>query len=215
MLLNLAENYSVKILTIIFILNYKLIRKYFESTMIRNFSAESFTALTLLLTLLFADGNYAQDKKIRVSPKAGVSQTVGLTDISISYSRPGVKGRTIWGELVPYGKVWRAGADEATKITFSTDVLIEGKKLAAGSYSFFVIPNKNEWTVIFNKVSDQWGAFEYNESQDAIRFKVKPQTIDFQEWLTYSFYKTSETSALISLVWEKMKIIFKVEGSKK
>jgi len=214
-LLNLAENYSVKILTIIFILNYKLIRKYFESTMIRNFSAESFTALTLLLTLLFADGNYAQDKKIRVSPKAGVSQTVGLTDISISYSRPGVKGRTIWGELVPYGKVWRAGADEATKITFSTDVLIEGKKLAAGSYSFFVIPNKNEWTVIFNKVSDQWGAFEYNESQDAIRFKVKPQTIDFQEWLTYSFYKTSETSALISLVWEKMKIIFKVEGSKK
>lgn len=183
--------------------------------MIRNFSAESFTALTLLLTLLFADGNYAQDKKIRVSPKAGVSQTVGLTDISISYSRPGVKGRTIWGELVPYGKVWRAGADEATKITFSTDVLIEGKKLAAGSYSFFVIPNKNEWTVIFNKVSDQWGAFEYNESQDAIRFKVKPQTIDFQEWLTYSFYKTSETSALISLVWEKMKIIFKVEGSKK
>lgn len=215
MLLNLAENYSVKILTIIFILNYKLIRKYFESTMIRNFSAESFTALTLLLTLLFADGNYAQDKKIRVSPKAGVSQTVGLTDISISYSRPGVKGRTIWGELVPYGKVWRAGADEATKITFSTDVLIEGKKLAAGSYSFFIIPNKNEWTVIFNKVSDQWGAFEYNESQDAIRFKVKPQTIDFQEWLTYSFYKTSETSALISLVWEKMKIIFKVEGSKK
>ncbi|HMU43944.1 MAG TPA: DUF2911 domain-containing protein, partial [Ignavibacteriaceae bacterium] len=192
-----------------------VIRKYFESTMIRNFSAESFTALTLLLTLLFADGNYAQDKKIRVSPKAGVSQTVGLTDISISYSRPGVKGRTIWGELVPYGKVWRAGADEATKITFSTDVLIEGKKLAAGSYSFFVIPNKNEWTVIFNKVSDQWGAFEYNESQDAIRFKVKPQTIDFQEWLTYSFYKTSETSALISLVWEKMKIIFKVEGSKK
>ena len=215
MLLNLAENYSVKILTIIFILNYNLIRQYFESTMIRNFSAESFTALTLLLTLLFADGNYAQDKKIRVSPKAGVSQTVGLTDISISYSRPGVKGRTIWGELVPYGKVWRAGADEATKITFSTDVLIEGKKLAAGSYSFFVIPNKNEWTVIFNKVSDQWGAFEYNESQDAIRFKVKPQTIDFQEWLTYSFYKTSETSALISLVWEKMKIIFKVEGSKK
>lgn len=183
--------------------------------MFRIFSTESFTALTLVLIVLFADVNYAQDRKIRVSPKAGVSQTVGLTDISISYSRPGVKGRTIWGELVPYGKVWRAGADEATKITFSTDVLIEGKKLSAGSYSFFVIPNKNEWTIIFNKVSDQWGAFEYNESQDALRLKVKTQPIDFQEWLTYSFYKTSDSTALISLVWEKMKVIFKVEGSKK
>ena len=183
--------------------------------MIRIFSTVSFTALTLLLTLLFADGNYAQDRKIRVSPKAGVSQTVGLTDISISYSRPGVKGRSIWGELVPYGKVWRAGADEATKITFSTDVLIEGKKLSAGSYSFFVIPNKNEWTIIFNKVADQWGAFEYNESQDALRLKVKTQSIDFQEWLTYSFYKNSDSTVLISLVWEKMKVIFKVEGSKK
>ncbi|MBK6914764.1 MAG: DUF2911 domain-containing protein [Ignavibacteriales bacterium] len=183
--------------------------------MIRIFSTVSFTALILVLTLLFADGNYAQDRKIRVSPKAGVSQTVGLTDISISYSRPGVKGRSIWGELVPYGKVWRAGADEATKITFSTDVLIEGKKLSAGSYSFFVIPNKNEWTIIFNKVADQWGAFEYNESQDALRLKVKTQSIDFQEWLTYSFYKTSDSTALISLVWEKMKVIFKVEGSKK
>lgn len=183
--------------------------------MIRIFSVESFAALTLAITLLFAEGSYTQNQKIRVSPKAGVSQTVGLTDISISYSRPGVKGRTIWGELVPYGKVWRAGADEATKITFSTDVLIEGKKLLAGSYSFFVIPNKNEWTIIFNKVSDQWGAFEYNETQDALRLKVKTQTIDFQEWLTYSFYKTSDNTALISLVWEKMKIIFKVEGSKK
>ena len=183
--------------------------------MIRIFSTVSFTALILVLTLLFADGNYAQDRKIRVSPKAGVSQTVGVTDISISYSRPGVKGRIIWGELVPYGKVWRAGADEATKITFSTDVLIEGKKLSAGSYGLFVIPNKNEWTIIFNKVADQWGAFEYNESQDALRLKVKTQSIDFQEWLTYSFYKTSDSTALISLVWEKMKVIFKVEGSKK
>jgi len=183
--------------------------------MIRIFSIVSFSILLLLITLIFVEGNYAQNKKIRVSPKAGVSQTVGLTDISISYSRPGVKGRSVWGDLVPYGKVWRAGADEATKITFSTDVLIEGKKLSAGSYSFFVIPNKNEWTIIFNKVADQWGAFEYNESQDALRLKVKTQSIDFQEWLTYSFYKTSENTALISLVWEKIKVIFVVEGSKK
>lgn len=181
----------------------------------RTFSPFFLKIMILVFVIFLYIDNYAQDKKIRLSPKAGVSQVVGLTDISISYSRPGVKGRTIWGELVPYGKVWRAGADEATKITFNTDVLIEGKKLSAGSYSFFVIPNKNEWTIIFNKVADQWGAFEYNESQDALRFKVKTQSIDFQEWLTYSFYKTSDSTALISLVWEKLKVIFKVEGSQK
>src|SRR5512146_2489926 len=106
--------------------------------------------------------SYAQQKeeKVRISPKASVSQTIGFTDVTISYSRPGVKARKIWGDLVPYDKVWRAGANEATKITFSTDVMVEGKKLSAGSYGFFVIPGKKEWTLIFNKVADQWGAFE-------------------------------------------------------
>ncbi len=132
----------------------------------------------ILLAILFLSGVQAQEqKKPRISPKAGVMQIIGLTEVNISYSRPGVKGRSIWGGLVPYGKVWRAGADEATKFTFSSDVMIEGKKLTKGSYSFFTIPQKGEWIIIFNKVADQWGAFEYNEAEDQFRFTVKPETV--------------------------------------
>ena len=155
-------------------------------------------------------------KKVRVSPKAGVFQTIGITDVNVSYSRPGVKNRKIWGELVPYNKVWRAGADEATKITFSTDVIIEGKKLPAGSYGFFAIPGENEWTLIFNKVSDQWGAFTYNESEDALRIKVKPVSNTNHEWLFYSFTDmippSAPISAQLNLIWEKLKVSFKIEG---
>ncbi|NWF89949.1 MAG: DUF2911 domain-containing protein [Ignavibacteriaceae bacterium] len=164
--------------------------------------------------MFFLTAEYlAQDylKKLRVSPKAEVMQVVGLTQINISYSRPGVKGRKIWGNLVPYNKVWRAGADEATKITFSKEVKIEGKKLAAGSYSFFVIPNKKEWTVIFNKVADQWGAFEYNEAEDVLRLKVKPKTAEFEEWLRYDINKMGDYSANICLHWEKLKMNLKLE----
>jgi len=166
-----------------------------------------------LIILGFISQSYSQDylKKLRISPKAEVMQVVGTTQVNISYSRPGVKARKIWGTLVPYNKIWRAGADEATKITFSTDVKIEGKKLSAGSYSFFVIPNKKEWTIIFNKVANQWGAFEYNEAEDVLRIKLKPKTAEFEEWLKYEINKTGNYSANISLQWEKSKIIFKLE----
>lgn len=159
--------------------------------------------------------NFAQNGKqeVRISPKAGITQQVGLTDITITYGRPGVKDRTIWGKLVPFDAVWRAGANEATKIVFSTDVIIEGKKLKKGSYSFFTIPGKKDWTIIFNKVADQWGAFEYNESQDALRIKVKPEKGNWQEWLAYTITKVSDTSAVIRLEWEKLRIPFKVEVS--
>jgi hypothetical protein len=157
---------------------------------------------------------FAQNKeeKVRISPKAEVMQVIGFTEVRIIYSRPGVKGREIWGGLVPYNQVWRAGANEATKFIFSTDVYIEGKLLKAGSYSFFAIPGKNEWTLIFNKVADQWGAFEYNEAQDAIRIKVKHEkSITHQEWLTYTITKTSDYSAVVRLEWEKLKVPFKIE----
>ena len=169
--------------------------------------------LSSLLILGFVSQSVAQDylKKLRVSPKAEVMQVVGLTKVTISYSRPGVKGRKIQGALVPYDKVWRAGADEATKITFTTDVKIEGKKLSAGSYSFFVIPTKKEWTIIFNKVADQWGAFEYNEAEDALRIKVKPKAVEFEEWLKYEFTKTDDYSANLCLHWEKSKVVLKLE----
>src|SRR6187431_3228823 len=102
-----------------------------------------------------ADASSAADLKLpRTSQKAQVMQTVGLTDVTITYSRPGVKGRTIWGDLVPYDKVWRTGANEATAITFSTDVKVNGQPLAAGTYSLHTIPTKNDWTVIFNKKAE-------------------------------------------------------------
>jgi hypothetical protein len=180
--------------------------------------------LFVLLILAVSVSVFAQDKKqdkkhekpvekkVRVSPKAGVFQTIGITDVDVSYSRPGVKNRKIWGELVPFNKVWRAGADEATKITFSTDVLIEGKKLPAGAYGFFAIPGENEWTLIFNKISDQWGAFTYNEAEDALRIKVKPVSNTNHDWLLYSFTEMTPTSAQLNLIWEKLKVSFKIEG---
>jgi hypothetical protein len=174
-----------------------------------------FCSLLCCLVLLTVSNSNAQNDKIRVSPKAWVGQTIGYTDFNIVYSRPGVKDRKIWGELVPFNKVWRAGANEATKITISTDVVIEGKKLAKGAYSFFAIPGEKEWILLFNKVADQWGAFEYNESEDALRVKVKAQKSDNQEWLLYEIGKTGETSAVVSLEWEKLKVSFKVEGAEK
>lgn len=173
----------------------------------------SFALFIICSVLVIYNNTEAQNnkKEVRVSPKAEVMQQVGFTEVLINYSRPGVKGRTIWGKLVPYDAVWRAGADEATKIIFSTDVTIEGKKLKKGSYSFFAIPGKNEWTIIFNKVADQWGAFEYNESEDALRIKVKTEKSNWQEWLSYTINKASDTSAVIRLEWEKIKVPFKVE----
>jgi hypothetical protein len=182
-----------------------------------------FVVFTLLFSMsAFAQQNKKQDKKtdvkktdvkkVRVSPKAGIFQTIGLTDVNVSYSRPGVKNRKIWGDLVPYNKVWRAGADEATKITFSTDVMIEGKKLSAGAYSFFAIPGESEWILIFNKIADQWGAFTYNDSADALRVKVKPVANTNHEWLLYSFTDMTPTSAQLNLIWEKLKVPFKIDG---
>lgn len=171
------------------------------------------TYLFIALTFLISTSVYAQNSKeeVRISPKAEVMQKIGLTDVSISYGRPGVKSRTIWGKLVPYDAVWRAGANEATKFVFSTDVYIEGKFLKKGSYSFFAIPGTKEWTLIFNKIADQWGAFEYNESQDALRIKVKPEEGNWQEWLAYTITRTSDTSAVVRLEWEKLKVPFKIE----
>jgi hypothetical protein len=170
--------------------------------------------LLLISLVLISSQSYSQnDKKVRVSPKASVLQTVGFTEVRIDYNRPGVKERVIWGGLVPYNKVWRAGANEATKFTFSTDVKINGKTIKAGSYSFFVIPTKENWTIIINKVADQWGAFEYNEAEDALRFEVTPEEGGMQEWLAYTITKTSDNSAIVRLEWEKLKVPFTIEVS--
>jgi hypothetical protein len=169
--------------------------------------------LAVFLILQTSIDVYSQNKEeVRLSPKAMVEQTVGFTEITIDYSRPGVKGRKIWGGLVPYNVVWRAGANEATKITFSTDVKIDGKKLKAGSYGFFAIPGQKTWILIFNKVANQWGAFEYNDVEDALRIEVTPmQNNCWQEWLAYTISKSSENKAVVMLEWEKLKVPFNVE----
>jgi len=183
-----------------------------------NFCGKLLSVTTILLAAfilgMYSGESYAQEKEeVRISPKAMVQQTVGFTEVKIEYGRPGVKGRTIWGGLVPYDVVWRAGANEATKITFSTDVKIDGKKLKAGSYSFFAIPTKKTWTIIFNKVVNQWGAFEYNDVEDALRIVVTPikENTCWQEWLAYTITKSSDKKAVVMLEWEKLKVPFNVE----
>ncbi len=147
----------------------------------------------------------------RVSPAASVSQTVGVTEITITYSRPGVKGRVIWGDLVPYGKVWRTGANEATTIAFADDVTIDGHALPAGRYSLATIPTPETWTVIFNKVADMWGMYTYKAEEDALRITVKPRTAPFTEWLTFGFPELTPDSAVVAMTWEKLEVPFTVK----
>lgn len=149
---------------------------------------------------------------VRPSPRANVAQQIGTAEVVIAYGRPQVKGREIWGKVVPWNRVWRAGANEATTISFSRDLLIEGQKLAAGTYSFFVIPAQDDWTAIFNRVSHQWGAFNYNSEFDALRVKIKPQTAETQEWLSFSFEPANEQSAHLILRWEKIKLSLKLDA---
>jgi hypothetical protein len=166
-----------------------------------------FSSVTLVLAALAffcSQVSHAQLKLPRPSPNAEVMQVVGPTTIKVDYSRPGVKGREIWGKLVPYNQVWRAGANDATTVTFSTEVTIDGKKLAAGSYSFFVLPSANEWTFIFNSEPKQWGAFNYNKEKDVLRLTVKPEAASQQEWMSYNFEDLKPSSCKFVLRWEKL-----------
>jgi tetratricopeptide (TPR) repeat protein len=157
--------------------------------------------------------------------KAEITERIGITDISIHYNRPGVKGRegAIWGKLIPVGYVdqgfgtskaapWRAGANENTTITFSTDVLIEGQPLPAGKYGFFVAYDPSSCTLIFSRNSTSWGSFFYDQGEDVLRVNVKPVPLDKEvEWLKYEFQDEKEASATVALEWEKLSIPFKVE----
>jgi pimeloyl-ACP methyl ester carboxylesterase len=147
----------------------------------------------------------------RTSPRASVMQAVGGAEIEIAYGRPAVKARPVWGELVPAGRVWRAGANEATRFTFSRDVRIEGHALAAGTYTFFAIPGPAEWTVIFNRVPRQWGAFDYNPVFDALRLTVKPAEAPHEEYLRYGIEPAGANAAVVTLAWEKRTVAFRIE----
>jgi hypothetical protein len=172
-------------------------------------------AIIILLSgmlLLSMESIGQQIQMPQASPAAYISQKVGLTDVSIEYSRPSIKGRKIFGELVPYGEVWRTGANAATILTFSTDVSIEGNSVKAGSYALYTIPAKNEWTIIFSKNTKLWGAVGYNAEEDILRFKVKPKkTGQKYETMEISFVDMSDTGATISVKWENTGVEFRIE----
>src|ERR1043166_9427997 len=199
--------------------------------------------LAMLLAVGCAGHAFAQQpplaiKPIRPSQKASVMQTIGVHDITITYSRPAVKGRTIFADapasmeerakgeatldnqnerkpgepIVPYNHVWRAGANEATMFQVTDDVLINGQPLKAGTYSMHTVPGKDEWTIIFNSDAGQWGSFTYDNKKDVLRVKTKPQPVsDNQEWLMYSFDPVTDTSAQVNIRWEKLRVPFTVE----
>lgn len=164
------------------------------------------SVLALSLFMVFSV-NAQKDKSKRKSPPAQVSQEIDGKKITIDYSRPSKKGRDIFGSLEAYGKVWRTGANESTWIELSGDVEVEGKKLAAGKYGLFTIPGKDEWTIIFNKKWDGWGAYEYKEADDVLRVKVKPTaTNEVVEMLSIDIEKSGD----VTIAWDKTKVAFSI-----
>ena len=198
-------------------------------------SSVSFFAV--LFVLCFAASAFAQITVPRPSQSASVMQRIGVTDVTVTYSRPGVKGRKIWGDplpeqadvkgeatlddqnkrpkdaaIVPYGHIWRTGANEATMFTVTDDVLINGQKLAAGTYSLHTIPTKDEWTIVFNGTANQWGSFSYDPAKDTLRVKAKPQWVnENQEWLAFNIDPVGEDSAQVNIRWEKISVPFTVK----
>jgi hypothetical protein len=180
---------------------------------------------------------FAQITTPRPSPKASVMQRIGVTDVTITYSRPGVKNRQIWGDplpeqakvkgeatldnqnerpkgapIVPWGHMWRTGANEATMFVVTDEVLINGQKLPAGSYSLHTIPTKDEWTIVFNGTANQWGSFNYDPAKDTLRVKAKPEWVQTsQEWLSYSIDPVTDDSAQVNIRWEKVSVPFIVK----
>jgi len=188
--------------------------------------------------LCLAAAASAQVTLPRPSQKASVMQRIGVTDVTITYSRPAVKGRKIWGDplpgqttdvkgeatlddqnkrpkdaaIVPWGHVWRTGANEATMFVVSDDVLINGQKLPAGSYSLHTIPSKDEWTIVFNGTANQWGSFDYDPAKDTLRVKAKPEWVNSsEEYLSYSFDPVTDDSAQVNIRWEKISVPFTVK----
>ncbi len=198
----------------------------------------SITIFAALFVLCFAISASGQVVVPQPSQKASVMQRIGVTDVTITYFRPGVKGRKIWGDplpeqaasakgeatldnqtvrpkdaaIVPYGHVWRTGANDATTFIVSDDVLINGQKLAAGTYSLHTIPAKDEWTIVFNGTANQWGSFNYDAAKDTLRVKAKPASVnENQEWLAFSFDPVGEDSAQVNIRWEKISVPFTVK----
>src|SRR5687767_2619144 len=202
----------------------------------RTLKRSSIAICASIFVFCFAVSASAQVILPRASQKASVMQRIGVTDVTITYSRPGVKGRKIWGDplpeqtakgeatldnqnerpkgapIVPWGHMWRTGANEATMFVVTDDVLINGQKLPAGSYSLHTIPNKDEWTIVFNGTANQWGSFNYDPAKDTLRVKAKPAPLtENQEWLQFTIDPINDNSARVNIRWEKLTVPFTVE----
>lgn len=176
----------------------------------------SFTkkAVLLLAGICCMQLAHAQIDMPQASPKATLQTRVGLTDVEVVYSRPGLKGRdkTIFGDLIPFGKIWRTGANESTKITFAEEVTVNGEPLAAGTYALYTIPGENEWTVIFHNNLELWGEMGYKEEEDALRVTVKPTSIPYpQETFTIDFSSYTNNSAALTILWDNTVVSVPIE----
>jgi hypothetical protein len=193
----------------------------------KRFFIGTLSLLTAFMLTVIPSSTQGQEKEARKSLKASVTQRLGIdTDITFDFSRPGMKGRKIWGDLVPYGMApgndysegkaypWRAGANENTTIEFNNDLLVEGIKLPAGKYGIHMIPSEKDWIIIFSKNNAAWGSFAYNPEEDALRVTVQPVQAPHEEWLTYGFDDLAGTSATAFLHWVKIKVPFKIELTK-
>jgi tetratricopeptide (TPR) repeat protein len=171
------------------------------------------TPLALLFAVLVADAAAQAPPLVlpRVSQRASVSQTVGLTEITITYDRPGINGREVWGKLVPYDSVWRAGANVNTVLAVTSPVKVQGQPLAAGRYGVHMIPTAGTWTVILSREANAWGSFSYDPKEDVLRVKATPKPSEPVERLIYTFDDPDDSSVLATLRWEKLAVPVKIE----
>lgn len=168
--------------------------------------------IAVLFCLVLNQQANAQIKLPQASPAAMVKQTIGLTDITVRYHAPGVKGRQIFGSLVPYGKLWRAGANEATLITFEDDLFLNHERVPAGTYSFFILPeNETDWNIVLNKDTTLWGLEGYSELNDVAYLRVTPKKIPFQETLQFAFSDISTNTGTLNLSWENSQVSIRIE----
>src|SRR5688500_8851832 len=166
----------------------------------------SFLLFVFLLIPVLASAQVPGLTTPDASPAATTTQVIGLTEMAVSYHRPAVNGRKVWGGIVPYDQVWRAGANENTTVSFSTPVTVNGTNLATGTYGLHMIPTTGNWTVIFSRESGAWGSFSYDQKEDAARVTARPQNAEFQERLGFSFDEPTRDSVVLAMRWEKVRL---------
>jgi hypothetical protein len=173
-------------------------------------SIRTITVVVALGLAISAASAFAQGppalKLPRASQNAGVTQTLGTTELAVKYCRPGVKGRAIWGALVPYDQPWRTGANEVTTFSTSDTLQVEGQTLPAGTYGIVTIPTATTWTVVFSNQKDMWGAYTYDPKQDQLRVTVTPQPAEMVEWMQFTIDVTAPNAAELALRWEKLRV---------